>query len=119
MVSTTLTFPRTMLLRLADMFHERMALAPQSSQKERETSSAEDSHLRANQPVRSKLNISLEDLKIISTALLYYKRNLAKMGEMERASDVARIDEKFYQLISLLEAQQEEEEGKQDLNAAA
>jgi len=53
--------------------------------------------------VKSKLNINLEDLKVISTALLHYRRNLSKQGDLEKAEGVERIDKQFYDLIQALE----------------
>ena len=55
------------------------------------------------EPVKSKLSINLDDLKIISTALLHYRRNLSKAGDLERAEGVERIDKQFYELIQALE----------------
>lgn len=55
---------------------------------------------------KSKLNITLDDLKTVSTALIHYRRTLKKKGEEQRAEGVARIDEQFYQLISELENRQ-------------
>jgi hypothetical protein len=55
---------------------------------------------------KSKLNISLDDLKTVSTALIHYRRTLKKKGEDIRAEGVARIDEQFFQLISELENRQ-------------
>ena len=59
---------------------------------------------------KTKLNISLDDLKVISTALLQYRRNLAKIGENEKAEGVARIDKQFYELINEIEAKMQPDE---------
>jgi hypothetical protein len=56
------------------------------------------------EPMKSKLNINLNDLKVISTALLHYRRSLSKQGDMEKAEGVERIDKQFFELIQALEA---------------
>lgn len=55
------------------------------------------------EPLKSKLNINLNDLKVISTALLHYRRSLSKQGDLDRAEGVGRIDKQFFELIQALE----------------
>lgn len=52
---------------------------------------------------RGKVQISLHDLKIISSALLHFKRGLIKQKQEDRAREVADIDNRIYQLIVDLE----------------
>lgn len=110
MTTSILLSPKSILLKIADMFQIREGIAPDNKFQERSIISGNSPKLRANvnpEP-KPKLNVSLDDLKIISTALLYYRRNLAKMGEMDRAEGVAVIDKKFYEIISHMEAQLED-----------
>lgn len=51
----------------------------------------------------SKFNISLEDLKTISTALDYFKKFLIKKGQKTRAKEVEDIDERLYHFIMKME----------------
>ena len=110
MTTSTLLSPKSILLKIADIFQNREGVAPSNKYQERSTNSGKTSHLRVNSPAKPKLNVSLDDLKVISTALLYYRRKLAKMGEIDRADGVGVIDKKFYEIISHLEEQLEETE---------
>lgn len=112
MTTSTLLSPKSILLKIADMFQVREGVAPDNKYQERSINSGKSTFLRSNSnaPTKPKLNVSLDDLKIISTALLYYRRNLARMGEMDRADGVAIIDKKFYEIISNLEEQIEDPE---------
>lgn len=102
--------PKSILSKLADVFQSREGLAPDEQFQDRSPSTLETPHIRNEAEVKPKLNVSLDDLKVISTALLYYRRNLAKLGEENKASSVAQIDKKFYDIISHMEAQLEERE---------
>jgi hypothetical protein len=97
----TLTFSSTksFFTKLTDIFQKRdtthvpmhtsyVATEPVATQEE---------------PLKSKLNINLNDLKVISTALLHYRRSLSKQGDMDRAEGVGRIDKQFFELIQALE----------------
>ena len=110
MTTSTLLSPKSILLKIADMFQGRESIAPGNKYQERSTNSTNPTFLRADSPAKPKLNVTLDDLKIISTALLYYRRNLARMGEMDRADGVGVIDKKFYEIISHLEEQLEDPE---------
>ena len=104
MTSLSFISPKSFLVKIADIFNGREGFAPAEDSKVRTMTSDYQENSRLNKPVRSKLNISLDDLKTISTALLHYRRNLAKLGEMEKAESVAGIDKKFYELILEMEA---------------
>ncbi len=81
-------------------------ISPKTNVAVQNTFTAEPEAIEEAQPeqMKSKLNINLDDLKVISTALLHYRRNLSKQGDLERAEGVARIDKQFYDLIQNLEA---------------
>lgn len=105
----TLSFvsPKSILNRLADMFQKPTALAAQPEEATHPYQASHDdleAHARGEKLAtpKTKLNVTVEDLKIISTALLHYKRNLAKLGEMKKADNVGTIDKKFYELITQL-----------------
>jgi hypothetical protein len=55
---------------------------------------------------RTKLRVSLQDLKIISSALLHLKKLLLKKEETSRANEVAELDQRIYELIQELEQEQ-------------
>jgi hypothetical protein len=59
---------------------------------------------------RAKLRVSLNELKVISSALLHFKKGLIKNNHLQRAEEVALIDEKIYDLIQELEAEQNMQE---------
>ena len=101
MASLTYISPKSILSKIFDAFNPRNpenteALAPtQEAMKPRKAS-------------KPKLNISVQDLKTISTALLYFKRHLKKIGEQEKAEGIAEIDQRFFDLITFLEEHQQE-----------
>jgi len=74
-------------------------LALQVPETQSEANSAQDEA----EGTRGKVQISLHDLKIISSALLHFKRSLIKQKHEERAREVADIDNRIYQLIVNLE----------------
>jgi hypothetical protein len=47
-----------------------------------------------------KFNVSLRDLKVISTALMHYHKYLQAKGQTAQAEEVAEVDKKFYEFIS-------------------
>ncbi len=108
MAAIPFTSPKSLLVKLADVFQGRTteAEAPQEQETTvRNISTAPSSTSEKPNGLKSKMNVSLDDLKTISTALLHYKRNLARMGEMQRAETVGTIDQKFFDLIQVMEAQ--------------
>jgi hypothetical protein len=52
-----------------------------------------------------KFNVSLRDLKVISTALMHYHKYLQAKGQTAQAEEVAEVDKKFYEFISSREGQ--------------
>jgi hypothetical protein len=104
----TLSFvtPKFILTRLVDMFQKPDAVAAQTTEETHAYQTSSESlasHTRGESLAsKTKLNVTVDDLKVISTALLHYKRNLAKLGEMQKAENVGQIDKKFYDLITQL-----------------
>jgi hypothetical protein len=95
--------PKSMFLKLADVFMGKEV----QQEVDNQPSQLSNSHLPSPHLSASKMNINLQDLKIISTALLHYKRSLAKLGEAEKAESVGHIDKRFYEMISSLETWQD------------
>lgn len=113
MASVTFFSPKSFLFRIANMFQNTTFEKPATKQTwdmpaEDTFASNEIQNTTVAKP-KSKLNVNLSDLKLISTALLQYRRSLAKQGLGEKAEDVARIDRQFYELISDLENTDEDE----------
>jgi hypothetical protein len=102
MLSFSFTFPKSLFGRVADVLQGNR-VAPEAA----EPLGFENDEEFAEKPAthKSKLNMTLDDLKMVSTALLYYRRNLSKKGEAERAEGVARIDEQFFRVINEMENQ--------------
>jgi hypothetical protein len=110
----TLTFSSTksFFTKLTDIFQKRevtSTVAPtmQTSYRSERLENEFREEVREQEqpePMKSKLNINLNDLKVISTALLHYRRSLSKQGDMEKADGVERIDRQFYELIQALES---------------
>jgi hypothetical protein len=103
----TLAFisPKSILVRIADIFQRREANVPNREFQVRKATHLNTEDVRSQNGFKSKLNINLEDLKLISTSLLHYRRNLTKLGETDRAEAVTKIDKQFYELITEFENQ--------------
>ncbi len=99
MASITIISPKAFFIKIADVFQRGTATAPPLPSAIEKT---EREVFAAPLPAK-KMNITLHDLKTISTALLHYRRSLARLGEEDRAESVAQIDKKFYELINQLE----------------
>lgn len=100
MTSISIISPKAFFIKIADVFQKSTATAPPlpiMAKKEEE---------EVYPSPTSKMNVTLQDLKTISTALLHYRRSLARLGEEDRAQKVATIDKKFYELINQLELRQ-------------
>ncbi|NJO00280.1 MAG: hypothetical protein HC880_00185 [Bacteroidia bacterium] len=52
---------------------------------------------------RARFKVSVNDLKVISSALLYYKKFLIKKKDFDKAEVVAEVDDRIYRLILALE----------------
>ncbi|MCS7027737.1 MAG: hypothetical protein NZ519_03135 [Bacteroidia bacterium] len=110
--------PKSFFVRISEIFQNKVQQIFNTfneSEISNETSTAENSipsnsyywGLAINeQPkptLKPKLSVSIQDLKIISTALLHYRKELAKKGRFERADEVSEIDKRIYDLIMALE----------------
>lgn len=64
-----------------------------------------DSSLSASEDgqARARFKVSVNDLKVISSALLYYKKFLIKKKDFDKAEVVAEVDDRIYRLILALE----------------
>ncbi len=103
MQTLSLISPKSMLTRIADMFQRNNPIAAQPTEEvypySENKTVAKESRGETLATPKTKLNVTVDDLKVISTALLHYKRNLAKIGESKKAENVGAIDKKFYDLI--------------------
>lgn len=54
---------------------------------------------------QAKFKLSAQDLKVVSSALLHYKRFLMQRNEIEKSKKVAELDNRLYQFIVDLENQ--------------
>lgn len=108
MMTLSLKSPKSMLAGLADVFQVRNIENNRTETRVRTLTPSKGGQVKSEKSdiQKSKLNISLDDLKTISTALLHYRRSLSKMGEKDRAEKVAGIDKQFYDIILQLEAQE-------------
>ena len=61
----------------------------------------------ASNPDTEKVRVSLNDLKIISSSLLHFKKLLLKKNDTTRAQAVAEVDERIYKLILNIEQARE------------
>lgn len=68
----------------------------------------EDSVVEAE--TNKKFQVSKQDLKLISSALLFYKKNLLKQNQLEKAKRVSDVDNRIYQLIIDLEQEKKKQE---------
>lgn len=64
---------------------------------------------------RARAQVSVNDLKIISSALLHYKKFLNKRKDFAKADTVAEVDDRIYKLILNLEKEKEVAVGQEAL----
>lgn len=70
-------------------------------------SASTQEHFQEEQPMsRARFQVSVNDLKVISSALLHFKKFLVKRKDLDRAEVVGEVDNRIYQLIIDLENQQ-------------
>lgn len=118
MATMTFVSPKSILVRIADMFQRPVTSPANAPELSAQTGGKYENTESTTGSSRSKLNVSLDDLKIISTALLHYKRSLARLGEQQKAEGVNVIDQKFYHLITQMEAQLYARESPETASAA-
>jgi hypothetical protein len=73
---------------------------------------ASNSTVEFSEPTHSKndaekVRVSLNDLKIISSALLHFKKLLLKKNDAPRAQAVSEVDQRIYELIMSIEQSRE------------
>lgn len=56
---------------------------------------------------QNKLKISFEDLKMISSALLFYRKQLTNKGELGKSEKIAELDRRLYDFIQEMEREQD------------
>jgi GTPase involved in cell partitioning and DNA repair len=66
---------------------------------------------------QSRFKVSLNDLKMISSALLFYKKSLLKKNELLKVNKVATLDNRLYQLIVDLEQKQLQKQASETISA--
>lgn len=99
MTSLTIS-PKLILTKIFDLFQPN--LTDNVSQKN--TLALEDENFEEQEEIyKPKLQVTIEDLKVISTALLHFRRQLRRKGETEKAKEVGEIDSRFYELITYME----------------
>ena len=72
MTNISIISAKSFLLKIADIFQNREGLAANSPKEERSTTNHSNNQRYLEREVNPKLNVSLGDLKVISTALLHY-----------------------------------------------
>ncbi|OJJ16679.1 hypothetical protein BKI52_32750 [marine bacterium AO1-C] len=65
---------------------------------------------KTNPTKGNKLNVSIDDVKIISASLIHYKKFLARKKQLDKADEVGEVDKKFMAFIQALEGFPMEEE---------
>lgn len=94
-------------------FFQKMAEAFQMSEQKEEANNEEEGN------PSNKVRVSVNDLKVISSALLHFKKFLLKKKDMERAKVVNEVDERIYQLILAIEKERELLEAEKEQEAIA
>jgi uncharacterized protein YjbK len=87
----------------------------------RESLTEKPTHLQTSSSLElshSRVKISFEDLKLISGALLYFRKHLTAKGEIARAESVAELDRRLYHFIQDAELKQEVKERENEQVAA-
>lgn len=51
----------------------------------------------------AKLNLTLKDVKIISTSLIYFQKYLRSKGQNQKAEEVAQVDKNLFDFIQAME----------------
>ena len=99
MLKITYTSAKEFLYTIVQAFRE---YTPESRSDQEATDDSEGLYIHEDS-VRAKFRVSVNDLKIISSALLHYKKFLMKRKDYEKAETVGEVDERIYQLILNLE----------------
>jgi len=112
MATVSFISPKLMLNKIAEAIYTPINKQPE----ERPTFSG--TLPTRNQPKKTttpstkgnKLNVSIDDVKIISASLIHYKKFLARKKQLDKAEEVGEVDKKFMAFIQALEGFPMEEE---------
>jgi len=99
MLNTSFTSVKALFYTLIQAFRAEM---PESKLNQEVTEDSEGLYIHEDS-VRAKFKVSVNDLKIISSALLHYKKFLLKRKDFSKAETVGEVDDRIYQLILDLE----------------
>lgn len=99
MATVSFISPKVMLNKLADALYN----APEKTPKHPAMNSHLKQKVSPKTTKQNKLSVSKDDVKIISAALIHYKKFLARKKELEKADEVGEVDKKFMAFIQALE----------------
>lgn len=114
MLKISYTSAKEFLYAIVQAFRD---YAPVNSSEAQVTEDSEDFYVQENS-VRAKFRVSTNDLKVISSALLYYKKFLMQRKDFAKAEAVAEVDDRIYQLILELEKNKEKNPAEAEQVAA-
>lgn len=103
MATVSFISPKVMFNKLAEAIYTPVKQAPQKQATFNKQMTTKSSQGQPKPTLGNKLNVSIDDVKIISASLIYYKKFLARKKEMEKAEEVGEVDKKFMEFIQALE----------------
>lgn len=101
MATVSFISPKVMLNKLAEALYT--PAKPQKSPATNEQRVKKASAKKTVSSAKNKLNVTKDDVKIISAALIHYKKFLARKKQMDEANEVGDVDKKFMAFINALE----------------
>ncbi|WP_299456392.1 hypothetical protein [uncultured Microscilla sp.] len=103
MATVSFISPKVMFNKLADVLYN----TPEKPQKRAALANRAVNNRAASKTPASgknnKLSVSKDDVKIISAALIHYKKFLARKKQLDKAEEVGDVDKKFMAFIQALE----------------
>ncbi|EAY27805.1 hypothetical protein [Microscilla marina] len=103
MATVSFISPKVMFNKLADVLYN----TPEKPQKRAALDNRAVNNRAASKTPASgknnKLSVSKDDVKIISAALIHYKKFLARKKQLDKAEEVGDVDKKFMAFIQALE----------------
>lgn len=99
MLKISYTSAKEFLYNIIQAFREYV---PENRSDDQVTEDSEDFYIHEDSD-RAKFRVSINDLKIISSSLLYYKKFLMQRKDFTKAEAVAEVDDRIYQLILALD----------------
>ncbi len=112
MATVSFISPKLMLNKIAEAIY-----TPSKQPEQTQTSMFSETLPTRNKPQKTKgkakgnkLNVSVDDVKIISASLIHYKKFLARKKQLDKAEEVGEVDKKFMAFIQALEGFPMEEE---------